>query len=268
MSDQLNSCTDLCYFLRVQVNRLIQQRSSDTVASTLPAELQVSRLINSQRNSSPILQSAMGGALPPAAAMEHPLYSGVIKPTGYSLSPTPPRYPGPMGKVGDLATSSSSVIRPGNPLSIQGLLGSSSSSTTTSSNNSSSISSALGLPNPIASLSHSPHSQIRPYSNTSHLIGHGSFLNHPPYSSPYSGIPPRTGYMSTPRPAYPPIYSSAHMPIPHGLPLHSAYPPAHGSPIRPTSSYQHAGFPQAFAAAAAAAASAEEERRIYRSVEP
>lgn len=191
--------------------------------------------------------------------MEHPLYPGVIKPTGYSLSPTPPRYPGSIGKVNDLATGGSSVIRPGNPLSIQGLLSNSSS-------NSNSSNSAVGMPNPTPSLSHSPHSQIRPYSNTSHLIGHGSFLNHPPYSSPYSAIPPRTGYMSTPRPAYPPIYSSAHVPVPHGLPLHSAYPPTHGSPIRPTSSYQHAGFPQAFAAAAAAAANAEEERRIYRSV--
>jgi len=55
--------------------------------------------------------------------------------------------------------------------------------------------------------------------------------------------------------------------VPHGLPpLHpspySSHPGA--GPIRPTSSYQHAGFPQAFAAAAAAAANAEEERRIYR----
>ena len=40
-----------------------------------------------------------------------------------------------------------------------------------------------------------------------------------------------------------------------------------GGPLRPTSSYQHAGFPQAFAAAAAAAAAnVEEERRIYRYV--
>jgi hypothetical protein len=64
------------------------------------------------------------------------------------------------------------------------------------------------------------------------------------------------------------MYQPSHVPS-HGLPLHSPYPlppqQHHGPPLRPTSSYQHAGFPQAFASAAAAAvANAEEERRIFR----
>ena len=288
--------------------RLIQQRASDSVASPLAAELQVTRLINPELPSSPIHVQArsspisvshharlgremlpiesqipspvahLGPTVPVCSPMELPPYGGVIKQTGMysSLSPTP-RYT----KASDMAattavtaavavattSSSSSVIRPfptsasaslganpGNLLSIHGLL------------SGSGVSSSSGVP--------LPSSHIRPYSNTSHLIGHGPFLNHPPYSSsPYSVVSSRTSYMGapvtpTPRPTYPPIYSSPHVPVPHGLPLHSAYPP-HGSPLRPTSSYQHAGFPQAFAAAAAAAAAAvnaEEERRIYRSV--
>lgn len=216
-----------------------------------------------------------------ATSSDLPLYShgGVIKQTRHSLPPTPPLYSGPhVVKATDLVASATppSVIRPypttatssalstnlggsnpANPLSIQGLLGTGHSS-----------------PGPVSSAPPPPPppshagSHIRPYGNTSHMIGHGPFLNHTPYASPYSAVPPsRTSYMGTPvtptpRPAYPPIYPSAHIP-PHGLPLHSPYQ-HHGPPLRPTSSYQHAGFPQAFAAAAAAAANAEEERRIYR----
>lgn len=281
--------------------RLIQQRTSDGIPSPLPADLQVTRLINPELASSPIPVQAISSpvaltahgrlgreilpvesqipspaahsvsVVPVCSPLELPAYGGVIKQTGLysSLSPTPS-----YSKANDLAAaattvtspSSSSVIRPfptsatvslsGNPgsvLSIQGLL------------------SGSGVSSPSVSL---PSTHIRPYSNTSHLIGHGPFLNHPPYSSsPYSVVSSRTSYMGTPvtpapRPTYPPIYSSPHVQVPHGMPLHSAYPP-HGSPLRPTSSYQHAGFPQAFAAAAAAAAAAvnaEEERRIYRSV--
>lgn len=186
----------------------------------------------------------------PAAELPH--YGSVIKQTN-RLPPTPPLYSGgatvkPGGElligpsvirsfVATTSSSMSSASNSGNPLSIQGLLSQ--------------------APPP------------RPYGNTSHMIGHGPFLNHPPYAGPYgaaAAAPPRSSgsYMPTPRPAYPPMYHSAsHGPPPHGL--HSPYPaPHHGPPLRPTSSYQHAGFPQAFAAAAAAAANAEEERRIYR----
>lgn len=290
---------------------MIQQRPVDVAPpSTLPPDLQINRLINSQSisssSNSPARQSpgilpqqrlvrdVLDSQTPPPAVQlspaiaaqpvvapsgDLPLYShgGVIKQTRHSLPPTPPLYSGPhVVKATDLIASSTppSVIRPypttatssplspsvssgstpGNPLSIQGLLGTGHSS-----------------PGPAPSAPPPPHPgpHIRPYGNTSHMIGHGPFLNHTPYGSPYSAVPPsRTSYMGTPvtptpRPAYSPMYPTSHMP-PHGLPLHSPYAQHHGPPLRPTSSYQHAGFPQAFAAAAAAAANAEEERRIYR----
>ena len=248
----------------------------------LPQQRLVRDVLDSQ-TPPPAVQLAPTPPAPPVGSAEPPpLYNSVIKQTRHSLPPTPPLYSGPLGsgfKVGgELATTtSSSVIRPypttavpssmsssntintqsnpGNPLSIQGLLGSSS-----------------GQP-PSSSAPPPHHPGIRPYGNTSHMIGHGPFLNHPPYGSPYGALPSSRppgggGYMGTPvtptpRQAYPPMYASPHVP-PHGLPLHSSYPAHHGPPLRPTSSYQHAGFPQAFAAAAAAAANAEEERRIYR----
>jgi len=293
----------------LQVSRLIQQMPADVPPPTLPPDLQINRLINSQSisssSNSPARQSpgilpqprlvrdVLDSQTPPPAvqlppivvpptqppiiapSVELPLYShgGVIKQTRHSLPPTPPMYSSPhVVKTSDLIASSTppSVIRPypttatssslspsisgsstpGNPLSIQGLLGT-----------------GHGSPGSIPSVPPSSH-PIRPYGNTPHMIGHGPFLNHTPYANPYSAAPPsRTSYMGTPvtptpRQAYPPMYSSSHLP-PHSLPLHSPYQ-HHGPPLRPTSSYQHAGFPQAFAAAAAAAASAEEERRIYR----
>ena len=291
---------------------MIQQH---TPSSMLPADLQINRLISTQpagglvqHSASPARNSPgmtltpppMGPA--PSTPELPPAYGGVIKQTRHSLPPTPPLYSGPLsGSVGKGASDSAAttVIRPfptsaasvssSNPLSIQGLLSSST---------------PPHGPNPHAPPTHGPPS--RPYAPSSHLIGHGPFLNHPsvpPYSSydptvvssarcgfdsfyhpffnplteffcfsvqstrppPYMGTP----VTPTPRAAYPPMYSSPHVPhmVPHGLPpLHpspySSHPGA--GPIRPASSYQHAGFPQAFAAAAAAAANAEEERRIYR----
>ena len=300
--------TELLLSLLTKVSRLIQQRPvADVPPPSLPPDLQINRLINSQSvsssSNSPARQSPgilpqqrlirdvldsqtppPAVQLPPAAiaaqpvvapSVDLPLYGhgGVIKQTRHSLPPTPPLYSGPhVVKATDLIASSTppSVIRPypttatssplspsvsgstpGNPLSIQGLLGT-----------------GHGSPGPASSAPSHPGSHIRPYGNTPHMIGHGPFLNHTPYGSPYSAVPPsRTSYMGTPvtptpRPAYSPMYPTSHMP-PHGLPLHSPYQ-HHGPPLRPTSSYQHAGFPQAFAAAAAAAANAEEERRIYR----
>ncbi len=281
----------------LQVSRLIQR--APEAAPVLPPDLQINRLIGPQAESSsparnsPVAQRLLIHDNPtpppstppllgqrPPSADRNPLHSGsgVIKQTNsrHSLPPTPPIYSGPLGSsssssnktaggMDPTTTAGPSVIRPfpttavpssmssSNPLSIQGLLSS-----------------------PGAGLPQAP----RPYGNTSHMIGHGPFLNHPsagPYGSPYGagmpGHPSRStgGYMGTPvtptpRPAYPPMYPS-HIPPPpsHGLQLHSPYPQVHhGPPLRPTSSYQHAGFPQAFAAAAAAAANAEEERRIYR----
>ena len=290
----------------MQVARLIQQSQRSHMPATpqLPVDLQVTRLIGNPQQqpvaspparNSPILNTAAAtrrdlretvreSALDPdtltpppalhvqqpslplsstAIPPDYPMYpGGVIKQARHSLPLTPPLYstpvPSKVTEARDLMMASS-VIRPfpttatpsalssvnssSNPLSIQGLLSTSAPA-------------------------HPP--AIRPYSTTSHMIGHGPFLNHPYNSNPYSVAPPRGGYIGTPvtigtpRPAYPPMYSPAHVPPPpHGLQLHSPYPP-HGAPLRPNSSYQHAGYPQAFAAAAAAAASAEEERRIYR----
>ncbi|XP_045029400.1 uncharacterized protein LOC116923747 isoform X2 [Daphnia magna] len=273
----------------LQINRLINSHtissSSNSPARQSPGILPQQRLLRDVLDSQtppPAVQLSPILPTPPppiiAPSVESPLYShsGVIKQTRHSLPPTPPLYSSPhVVKTSDLIASSTppSVIRPypttatasplspsisgsstpGNPLSIQGLLGT-----------------GHGSPgsNPSAPPSSHPSGHLRPYGNTPHMIGHGPFLNHTPYANPYSTAPPsRTSYMGTPvtptpRQAYPPMYSSPHLP-PHGLPLHSPYQ-HHGSPLRPTSSYQHAGFPQAFAAAAAAAASAEEERRIYR----
>ncbi|KAI9554559.1 hypothetical protein GHT06_019832 [Daphnia sinensis] len=272
----------------LQINRLINSHtissSSNSPARQSPGILPQQRLLrdvlDSQTPPPAVQLSPILPTQPPiiAPSVEPPLYShsGVIKQTRHSLPPTPPLYSSPhVVKTSDLIASSTppSVIRPypttatasplspsisgsstpGNPLSIQGLLGT-----------------GHGSPgsNPSAPPSSHPSGHLRPYGNTPHMIGHGPFLNHTPYANPYSTAPPsRTSYMGTPvtptpRQAYPPMYSSPHLP-PHGLPLHSPYQ-HHGPPLRPTSSYQHAGFPQAFAAAAAAAASAEEERRIYR----
>lgn len=275
----------------LQINRLINSQTVSSSSSNSPARqspgiLPQPRLVRDVLDSQtppPAVQLSPAVATQPsviASSVDLPLYShgGVIKQTRHSLPPTPPLYSGPHAiKATDLipsvtppsvirpypttATSSSLssnivVTNPGNPLSIQGLLGT-----------------GHGSPGPAQAVpppSH-PASHIRPYGNTSHMIGHGPFLNHTPYGNPYSAVPPSRSsqYMGTPvtptpRPAYSPMYPSAHLP-PHGLPLHSPYQ-HHGPPLRPTSSYQHAGFPQAFAAAAAAAASAEEERRIYRYV--
>lgn len=271
-----------------QVSRLIQQRPPD--APALPADLQINRLINSQgvssAGSSPARHSPMPqqrllrdapdrGTPPPSqigATVVDPVpafgHAGVIKQARNPL-PTPPPYPakGPDGPsalpsvirpyptpvvapAASLSPSVPSGNSPGNPLSIQGLLSS---------------------PHSVPPSSQGSAPPVRPYANTSHMISHGPFLNHPPYSNPYSGVPPsRSGYMGTPvtptpRPAYAQMYAASHVPPPHGLPpIHSAYPTHHGAPLRPSAGYQHAGFPQAFAAAAAAAANAEEERRIYR----
>lgn len=286
----------------MQVNRLIN--SSQSLANNAgspvrrldsPGVMPQQRLLRDALDSqtpSPGAQlilptQASGSPAAPSPAPELPTYSSVIKQTRHSMPPIPPLYPTPPSvstKPGDLSMppiTSSSVIRPypttataappppsssmnsvNNPLSIQGLLAGQPSHP----------------PPPM------PPSHVRPFGNTSHMIGHGPFLNHPPYQSPYgvpvshgssSGTPNAGGYMGTPvtptpRPAYPSIYPPPpHVP-PHGIPLHSPYPPPqqhHGPPLRPTSSYQHAGFPQAFAAAAAAAAAAnavEEERRIFR----
>ena len=283
----------------LQINRLINHTQSISSNSNSPARqspgmLPQQRLVRDVSDSqtpppSSVQLSPAALATLPAVSLEGPpLYShsGVIKPTRHSLPPTPPLYSGPPMVKGppelmaaapppsappsvirpypttapsSALTSTLSGNSPGNPLSIQGLLGTGHPG------------SAGPAPPSAAPPSH-PGSHIRPYGNTSHMIGHGPFLNHTPYGSPYgSAVPPppagRTSYMGTPvtptpRPAYSPMYPSSHMP-PHGLPLHSPYQ-HHGPPLRPTSSYQHAGFPQAFAAAAAAAASAEEERRIYR----
>ncbi|XP_059351404.1 uncharacterized protein LOC130695810 [Daphnia carinata] len=272
----------------LQINRLINSHTISSSNSSparqspgiLPQQRLLRDVLDSQTPPPAVQLSPILPTQPPiiAPSVEPPLYShgGVIKQTRHSLPPTPPLYSSPhVVKTSDLIASSTppSVIRPypttatasplspsisgsstpGNPLSIQGLLGT-----------------GHGSPgsNPSAPPSSHPSGHLRPYGNTSHMIGHGPFLNHTPYGSPYSAVPPsRTSYMGTPvtptpRPAYSPMYPTSHMP-PHGLPLHSPYQ-HHGPPLRPTSSYQHAGFPQAFAAAAAAAASAEEERRIYR----
>lgn len=285
----------------MQVNRLITSsqplaNSSGSPARRLdsPGMMPQQRLVRDALESqtpspgSQLNPPAQILGLPSAAspAPELPSYSSVIKQTRHSMPPIPPHYSTPIGhsgKPGDLTMppiTSTSVIRPyatsatplssmapsggnslGNPLSIQGLL--------------------AGQPSHPSPM---PPSHVRPYGNTSHMIGHGPFLNHPPYPNPY-GVPvsqahvissgPGSGgvYMGTPvtptpRPAYPSMYQPSHVPS-HGLPLHSPYPlppqQHHGPPLRPTSSYQHAGFPQAFASAAAAAvANAEEERRIFR----
>lgn len=274
----------------LQINRLI---NSHTISSSSNSPVRQSPGIPPQQR---LLRDVLDSQTPPPAVQLSPViltqppiiaptvelppysHSGVIKQTRHSLPPTPPLYSSPhVVKTSDLIASATlaSVIRPypttatasplspsisgsstpGNPLSIQGLLGTGHGSP----------GSTPSAPPP----SH-PSGHLRPYGNTPHMISHGPFLNHTPYANPYSAAPPsRTSYMGTPvtptpRQAYPPMYSSPHLP-PHGLPLHSPYQ-HHGPPLRPTSSYQHAGFPQAFAAAAAAAASAEEERRIYRSI--
>ena len=260
------------------MSRLIQQRPPD-IPAALPADLQINRLINSQQGassagSSParhspmpqqqqrLLRDAPDNRTPPPSQISVDLgafgHGGVIKQARNQLAPSYPTkgpegpsslpsvirpYPTPVAAAASLSPSVPSGNSPGNPLSIQGLLSS----------------------------SQGPAPPARPYANTSHMIGHGPFLNHPSYSNPYPGMPPsRSGYMGTPvtptpRPAYPQMYASSHVPPPHGLPpIHSAYSAHHGAPLRPSAGYQHAGFPQAFAAAAAAAANAEEERRIFR----
>ena len=287
----------------MQVNRLITSSQPLSNSSSSPARrLDSPGMMPQQRLVRDVLESQTpspgaqlnlpaqisGSPSAPSPAPELPSYSSVIKQTRHSMPPIPPHYSTPIGhsvKPGELnmpPITSSSVIRPfattaapslsmnpsggnslGNPLSIQGILAGQPSH-----------------PSPV------PPSHARPYGNTSHMIGHGPFLNHPPYPSPYgvpvsqthglssSGPGSSAVYMGTPvtptpRPAYPSMYQPGHVP-PHGLPIHSPFPPPtqqhHGPPLRPTSSYQHAGFPQAFASAAAAAvaANAEEERRIFR----